>query len=169
MPRPVRQHDPVPRPIRLPAEGCRQEEVAGLTWKLVNRKAETVTFLKTKTSRLRTIRLDPDTLTMLTALPHFLGSDAVFWHGKGARYLNVSSRFREMVRSAQRVGTPFRPFRCHDLRHGFAIRSLQNGWDIYALPKHLRHSSVRTTEIYLGYVPARAGTKTGTSITVSPG
>ncbi|QCO16570.1 hypothetical protein D3869_14705 (plasmid) [Azospirillum brasilense] len=38
----------------------------------------------------------------MTALPHFLGSDALFRHGKGARYLNVSSRFREMLRSAQK-------------------------------------------------------------------
>ena len=160
--------------IRFLAQtGCRQEEAAGLTWRQVNLKSGTVTFLKTKTNRPRTIRLEPDTLTMLTALPHFLGSDAVFWHGKGSRYLNVLSRFREMVwsaqKSAQRVGTPFRPFRCHDLRHGFAIRALRNGWDIYALSKHLGHSSVKTTEIYLGYVPSRAGTKTGTSITVSPG
>ncbi|WP_094305295.1 tyrosine-type recombinase/integrase [Azospirillum brasilense] len=153
--------------------GCRQEEAAGLTWGQVNLKAGTVTFLKTKTSRPRTIRLEPETVAMLTALPRFLGSDAVFWHGEGSRYLNVASRFREMVRSAQKsaqqAGTPFRPFRCHDLRHGFAIRALQDGWDIYALSKHLGHSSVKTTEIYLGYVPNGVGTKTGTTIAVSPG
>ncbi|MFC5353813.1 hypothetical protein [Azospirillum himalayense] len=58
--------------------GCRQEESAGLTWGQVNLKAGTVTFLKTKTSRPRAIRLEPDTLAMLTAMPHFLGSDTVF-------------------------------------------------------------------------------------------
>ncbi|MCW2243620.1 site-specific integrase [Azospirillum canadense] len=157
----------------LAHSGCRQEEAAGLTWGQVNLKAGTVTFLKTKTSRPRTIRLEPETVAMLTALPRFLGSDAVFWHGEGSRYLNVASRFREMVRSAQKsaqqAGTLFRPFRCHDLRHGFAIRALQNGWDIYTLSKHLGHSSVKTTEIYLGYVPNGVGTKTGTPITVPSG
>nr|WP_246024414.1 site-specific integrase [Azospirillum ramasamyi] len=64
------------------------------------------------------------------------------------------------------VGTSFRPFRCHDLRHSFAVRALQNGLDICALSKHLGHSSVKTTEIYLGYVPNRDGTKAGTGITV---
>lgn len=154
----------------LDGTGCRQEEAAGLTWSQVSLKAGTVTFTKTKTSRPRTIRLDQPLVQMLDALPRFLGSEFVFWHDEGSRYLNVSARFAQMVKSAQesaqKAGTAFRPFRCHDLRHGFAVRALQNGWDIYALSKHLGHSSVKTTEIYLGYVPNRDGTKTGTDITV---
>lgn len=148
--------------IRFLAEtGCRQEEAAGLVWSQVDLKGGLVTFTKTKTSRPRTIRLEPGTVEMLKALPRYLGSDAVFWHGDGCRYSNVASRFREMVRSAQesaqRAGTPFREFRCHDLRHRYAIKQLQAGRDIYDLSKHLGHSSVKTTEIYLGYVPGRGG------------
>jgi integrase/recombinase XerD len=70
---------------------------------------------------------------MLEGLPRFLNSEFVFWHDEGNRYLNVSARFGQIVRSAQQSGTQFRPFRCHDLRHGFAVRALRNGWDIYAL------------------------------------
>lgn len=157
----------------LDGTGCRQEEAASLTWSQINIKAETVTFTKTKSSRPRTIRLEPAMARMLDGLPRFLGSDVVFWHGDGSRYLNVSARFAIMVKSAQesaqKVGTPFRAFRCHDLRHGFAVRMLENGWDIYALSKHLGHSSVKTTEIYLGYVPDASRTKTGTDITVRRG
>ncbi len=43
---------------------------------------------------------------------------------------------------------PSRTFRCHDLRHSFAIRWLQRGCDIYALARHLGHASVKTTEGY---------------------
>jgi integrase len=157
----------------LDGTGCRQEEAAGLTWPQINLKAGTVTFTKTKTSRPRTIRIEPGIQQMLASLPRFLGSDVVFWREDGERYLNVSARFGVLVRSAQesaqKIGTAFRPFRCHDLRHGFAVRALENGWDIYALSRHLGHSSVKTTEIYLGYVPGAVGTKPGTDITVSRG
>jgi integrase/recombinase XerD len=47
---------------------------------------------------------------------------------------------------------PFRRFRVHDLRHGFAIRALRSGMDIYSLSRHLGHTSVKTTEVYLGYL-----------------
>ena len=89
----------------LAQTGCRQKEAAGLTWGQVNLKAGTVTFLKTKTSRPRTIRLEAATVEMLAAFPRFLGSDAVFWHEDGVRYMNVAPRIREMVRSAQKAGT----------------------------------------------------------------
>jgi integrase/recombinase XerD len=44
---------------------------------------------------------------------------------------------------------PFRRFRVPDFRHGFAIRSLRAGMDICSLSRHLGHTSVKTTEIYL--------------------
>lgn len=44
-------------------------------------------------------------------------------------------------------------FRLHDLRHAYAIAEIRGGRDIYDLSHHLGHSSVRVTEIYLGYVP----------------
>ena len=53
-------------------------------------------------------------------------------------------------------------FRCHDLRHKFAIDYLTAGGDIYELSRILGHSSVKTTEIYLAY----AGTIPGTEATV---
>ena len=145
--------------IRFLAEtGCRQEEAAGLEWPQVDLAGGTVSFLKTKTNRPRTIALSADTVAMLASAPRYLKSRAVFWHGAGERYANVASRFREFVRSAQesaqKAGTEFRPFRCHDLRHKYAVDQLRTGRDIYDLSRHLGHASVKTTEIYLGYVAA---------------
>ncbi len=43
-------------------------------------------------------------------------------------------------------------FRCHDLRHKFAIDYLKNGGDIYKLKQILGHSSVKATEMYLACI-----------------
>jgi len=48
-------------------------------------------------------------------------------------------------------------FRYHDLRQKFAIDYLKAGGDIYRLSRILGHSSVKTTEIYLGYVGNKIG------------
>jgi integrase/recombinase XerD len=75
----------------------------------------------------------------------------------------------------QRLG-----FRCHDLRHAFASRFLQATGDIPALQAILGHRSIQMTMCYAHMVTshlhramadfgAKAGTKTGTIGTVSPG
>jgi integrase/recombinase XerD len=38
------------------------------------------------------------------------------------------------------------------LRHLFAVEALRAGMGIYALSKHLGHTSVKTTEIYLSFL-----------------
>jgi integrase len=40
----------------------------------------------------------------------------------------------------------------HDLLHRFAIRWLKAGGNIDELSRHPGHTSVKTTEIYLGYL-----------------
>lgn len=47
-------------------------------------------------------------------------------------------------------------FRLHDLRHAYAIAEIRAGRDIYDLSRHLGHSSVKVTEIYLGYAKGRS-------------
>jgi integrase/recombinase XerD len=59
---------------------------------------------------------------------------------------------RTLVVQEKQAGRPFRRFRVHDLRHGFAIRALREGMGIYELSRHLGHTSVSTTEIYLNHV-----------------
>jgi integrase len=129
--------------------GCRQEEAASLTWDDIDLGGGTLTFRRTKTGKARTIRLDAETRALLEGLPRSLGTRHVFWHSGGVRYRNVASRFAALCK---RAGVRFR---CHDLRHGYAIRELRRGRDIYDLSQHLGHSSVKVTEMYLGHVPAR--------------
>ena len=140
----------------LDLTGCRQEEAAGLEWAQVDLQRGEILLTKTKTNRPRRITIDAAVVALLSRLPRSLKSPVVFWHGNGERYRNVASRFRaivsEVAESAQKSAQPFRRFRCHDLRHGYAVRELQDGRDIYDLSRHLGHRSVKTTEVYLAYV-----------------
>lgn len=147
----------------LDLTGCRQEEAAGLEWSQVDLGKAEVMLTKTKTNRPRRIQISPETVALLARHPRALGSPFVFWHDGGERYRNVSSRFRAVVaavsRSAQKSAQQFEPFRCHDLRHRYAIRELQNGRDIYDLSRHLGHSSVKTTEGYLAFIRTESAQK----------
>ena len=83
---------------------------------------------------------------MINEAPLNLAHDYVFTSENGGPFANFASRF---VQIRTRAGTKFR---CHDLRHEFAIRWLERGGDIYDLSRHLGHSSVKVTEMYLDYV-----------------
>ena len=139
-------------------------EGVSLEWSDLDMANATVTFRRTKTSRPRTVRLRPETVAMLRARPRSLATPLVFWHGSGDMYRQFATLFADKVRNTataeEKAKREFRPFRCHDLRHRFAIEWLKDGGDIYALSKHLGHTSVATTEIYLGHVPAHAAAQT---------
>ena len=125
--------------------GLRQEEAASLTRQQVRGTA--IQLTTTKTVRPRAVPLDDRAAgTLMGTLP-YVGSSYVFWHGSGDRYRNVSSRFRTFIK---RSGV--RPFRFHDLRHWYAVDYLRRGGSIYRLQQILGHKSIKTTEIYLGYL-----------------
>ncbi|MGD0430735.1 MAG: site-specific integrase [Acetobacteraceae bacterium] len=81
---------------------------------------------------------------------------ALFPSGSGKPYGNFPTQAAKVIALVEarekKAKRPFRRFRVHDLRHGFAITALRSGMDIYSLSCHLGHTSVRTTEIYLGYL-----------------
>lgn len=144
----------------LAETGMRQEEAAGLEWADVSADRSTVTLTRTKTSRPRALILRREARAILERRPRHLTSPAVFWRGDGARYSTVPGRFRvimaKVAEAAKKAKRPFTRFRCHDLRHKFAVDRLREGWDIYVLARYLGHSTVKVTERYLGYVPGGA-------------
>jgi integrase/recombinase XerD len=79
----------------------------------------------------------------------------LFVSGSGVQYRNFASNVDQVKRRLQAADPAFRPFRVHDLRHRFAIRWLRNGGNIYHLSLHLGHTSLKTTETYLGHLSAR--------------
>jgi len=63
---------------------------------------------------------------------------------------HISERsFEERLRKAIKDSKLTKKFKCHDLRHSFAINLLHRDTDIETVRKLLGHSSLRTTQIYL--------------------
>ena len=140
----------------LDQTGMRANDAVMLEAQEVDLARQQIRLTRTKTNRPRTIDfLTPggDAGAALTDLPQ---SGPLFPSGTGEAYRNFPTFAAKVIANVaareKKAGRPFRKFRVHDLRHGFAIRALREGMDIYSLSRHLGHTSVRTTEIYLGYL-----------------
>ncbi|HVY04254.1 MAG TPA: tyrosine-type recombinase/integrase, partial [Caulobacterales bacterium] len=101
---------------------------------------------------VRTITLSPAALQIARSAPAHISSPFIFWTPDGGRYKTAWSIQARLCASAQkaaqREGWAFRRFNIHGLRHEFAIRWLENSGRLYALQRHLGHSSIRQTEEY---------------------
>lgn len=143
--------------------GARQNELVSARRTQFADNARQLTLIG-KGRKLRVIDLEGETYETLRRLPAALGGAFLFWHGNGAPFRNVSSRFagyvgaehRAAIRKAREIGPAaepdFRPFRFHDLRHRHAVDWLKGGGSIYDLQHRLGHASIKTTEIYLQYL-----------------
>jgi len=131
----------------LLATGLRLEEAASLEWKHLKTERRVV-VITGKGSKVRSVPLDEEAMSILQSCPRHISSPFVFWHGAaGDRYAHPNTRFYEI---RKRAGVPFRT---HDLRHLFAVRYLEKGGNIYRLQKILGHTNLKTTEdIYLKYI-----------------
>lgn len=137
--------------------GMRQEEVAGLERDRIDRKRMAATLEDTKGNAARQVTLTARALEIIDRQPRHIKAKWVFWHGNGARFLNVDSSFYALVkrvaRKAAQSGRDCRRFRFHDLRHLFAVTYLREGrGSIYALQRELGHKSIKTTERYLEHL-----------------
>lgn len=152
--------------------GMREAEAVSLTASDVNSDRKQITLLRTKTSRPRILDWVTPGGDATEALAAGEEKGTLFPSRSGKSYGNFASAFgavmRKVVAQEKKGRRPFRRWRAHDLRHGFAIRWLRNEGNIYNLSKHLGHSSVTTTEIYLRYLSAseqRVGRGDGLSST----
>jgi len=141
--------------------GMRQEEIASLEWPQIDKAGRTATLTRTKSGRTRVVTLDERAAVALAVAVRHVRSPVVFWHDDGQRYHNLASQFGAVMRRAialakkERRPIPQR-FRFHDLRHWYAVDYLRAGGNIYRLSKTLGHTSVKTTEIYLDFLPPEA-------------
>lgn len=141
----------------LAATGMRENEAVTLEPKDVDRAGRKITLVRTKSSRPRTLNWKTPGGDAGAILDEIEGSGGVLFPNRdGTSYANIASNFgkvmRDAVRRADDEGVTFRRWRAHDLRHRFAVRWLQAGGDIYRLSRHMGHTSVKTTEIYLEHL-----------------
>lgn len=135
--------------------GARQAELDKAERRLLDRDRKQLT-IRRKGNQIRTIQLSDRAFAGMAAIPAHLTGKWLFWHGNGEPYRNVSARFNELVKSAQKSaqheGREFRPMTFHHLRHFYAVWYLKNGGNIYVLQQHLNHKSITTTELYLDFL-----------------
>lgn len=132
--------------------GCRQDELVNLTWKHFNAKTGTLEVIG-KGNKRRTIQLSESAAAHLMAQPYTLGSELIFCTDKGTKWTSPASNFGRIARSVAAKNKGFRRFRFHDLRHLYAVEALRGGMGLYALSKHLGHTSVQVTErVYLTFL-----------------
>lgn len=140
----------------LDQAGMRENEAVTLAREDVDWEKRQIRLLRTKTNRPRTLSWRTPGGDAGQVLADVTTKGVLFRTTAGEAYKNFSSNFGQVIRAVveeeKSAGRPFRRFRVHDLRHGFAIRWLKAGGDIYRLSRHLGHTSVKTTEIYLGYL-----------------
>jgi len=141
--------------------GLRQDELVTAKWAGFNPDDAALTVIG-KGNKQRTVSLSPQAVELISRqtvainegkrcpfIFHHLGKQiagAASWYSRQTRWA------REAV-AAQKDGTEFVGFRFHDMRHWYAVEYLRKpGSDIYTLQAHLRHTSVKTTEMYLEFL-----------------
>lgn len=147
--------------------GCRQDELVTATWRGLNPRASTLEVIG-KGRKRRTLTLSPEATAHFSAQPRTLRSDLIFCRDTGEPFTQAASDFTHFRRAAaaraKKEGRQFRRFRFHDLRHLYAVEELRSGRGLYDLSKHLGHTSVKTTEIYLAFLtPSQAEAAKATS------
>ena len=145
--------------------GLREGEALGLTWDNVNFETRNVTIDKqllsgtyvlapTKNSGVRTITASSTAIQALQAeklkqmeLRMKLGSG---WDPSGLVFTNEKCEhlchvtvYKAFKKIAAQIGCP--NARLHDLRHSFAVMSLQAGDDIKTVQQHLGHATAAFT------------------------
>lgn len=157
----------------LDATGMRENEAVTLDRANVDFEQQRIVLTRTKTNRPRALNWQTPGGDAGAVLNHYrdrIGS--LFVSRLGETYRNFPTFFGKVMRNAvaaeKKAKRTLRPFRVHDLRHGFAIRWLKQGGDLYRLQKHLGHSSVKTTERYLAYLTVEEQEALGaTLVTIS--
>lgn len=142
--------------------GCRQNELVTATWRNFNPEKRTLTIVG-KGNKLRVIALSAVAVELISAQPRDFGHDLIFCRSDGSAFKQAASDFTHVRRTvmAQRAknGQPFVRFRFHDLRHLYAVEALRGGVNIYDLQKHLGHSSIKVTEMYLAHLTPEEAAK----------
>ena len=160
--------------------GLRRREVFGLRWDCVDLEHGTITINKqlqnipgqpgayrlvsTKNDKSRTLKASRFVVDLLRQqkeeqekMKRLVGA---MWHDEGyvfcnamGRHLSPSTVYHNFKRIARNIGIPAARF--HDLRHSYAVASLQAGDDIKTVQSNLGHSSPSFTLDVYGHVTAQ--------------
>lgn len=127
--------------------GLRQDELLSLQWGRVNLFNKTIIIQETKSGKPRTIPLLETALTILTekAKVRNLKSDLVFLSNAMTK-IDCHNLIRALHTAMGKAGIQDLHF--HDLRHTFATRLAQRGYDIGKISMLLGHYNISMTQRY---------------------
>lgn len=131
--------------------GMRQGELFSLTWEQIDMTRRTLTVLAShaKGNATRTIPLNTEALSVLTAIKPEVSSGLVFKSPvTGGRFNNVKKAWAEVTKAAKLDGV-----RWHDLRHDFASQLVMRGVPLFTVQKLLGHANSRMTQRYAKLAP----------------
>jgi integrase/recombinase XerD len=141
------------------ATGCRMDELVSAKRTQFSDNARQLTVIG-KRNKMRTIDLNDEAFAILRDCASD-NAEYLFSHD-GKKYKQVSCRWRNLCDGSAGHAGPnndgITPFPFHNLRHLYAVDYLKTPLpdgrtpSIYVLSKHLGHTSVKTTEIYLAYL-----------------
>jgi integrase len=125
--------------------GMRRAEILNLKWEDVNLEKREIKVRKTKSGRIRTVPFNETLFLRLSMLKKEKGNSSYLFHNSqtGQPFRVVKKAFKGACKKARIEGLRF-----HDLRHAFASRLVEKGFDLITVKDLLGHFSVRVTERY---------------------
>ena len=132
--------------------GLRQDELLSLTWDRVDVFRKTILIADTKNGKPKTIPLNKPALGILKSKARVISikSDIVF-HSKSGTKIDKHNLRRAFVIAMGKAD--IEDFTYHGLRHTFATRLAQIGYDLYKISKLLGHKDIKTTQRYAHHCP----------------
>ncbi len=153
--------------------GLREAEAIGLTWDCIDFQRGTLKvyrqlqkrtnaeggyqFAALKNDKTRVIKLSPYVLKLLEgqkAKQTQTGIESIYvFSNQNGEHLSVDSVYACYKRIVKKIGIP--EARVHDLRHTFAVNSLQEGDDFKTVQDNLGHATAAFTLNVYGHVSDR--------------
>ena len=150
--------------------GLREAEAIGLTWDCIDFKRGTMKvyrqlqkrtqaeggyqFAALKNDKRRVIKLSPYILALLQGIKtkqEEEGKDSIFiFTNELGEHLSVDTIYGCYKRIVKKIGIP--DARVHDLRHTFAVISIQEGDDLKTVQQNLGHATAAFTLNVYGHV-----------------
>lgn len=130
--------------------GGRLSEVLTLRWENVDLERRRVEFVKTKSGKSRTVKLNVFVAGVLKAWQERAGASPFVFPGSDGRpIVSIKTAWHKVAAEVAKTFPRFERCRIHDCRHTFGSRLAAAGVDLVTIKDLMGHSSIVITQRYL--------------------